>query len=268
MIVCKELNKSYNTKKELFKALKQNEEDLISIKKKTIFKSCDKGQVLNFNPTLLKAIDADKNDLDDNFYYIAVNTINILDSHNDLHVKGIWNKTAKDQQGKNYLVADHDLKLKSVIAKPKDIEMVIMDISFKSIGKDYEGSTEALVYKIAKDKINKEYEEYLNDNVQSSVRMQYVKIDLALNSDDKEDAEYKKTFDKYIADITNKEDFEEINYFWVVKEAKNVNESSLVLFGSNSATGLIEPPLKDTQSNIEPPKGTPEKTVNRKIHLI
>ena len=41
------------------------------------------------------------------YHYIAVNTTNILDSHGDLHVKGLWNKSVKDQQGKNYLVTDH-----------------------------------------------------------------------------------------------------------------------------------------------------------------
>ena len=46
-------------------------------------------------------IDAIKGvDLDDNFHYIAVNTTNVLDSHGDLHVKGLWNKSVKDQQGK------------------------------------------------------------------------------------------------------------------------------------------------------------------------
>jgi len=256
MIVCKELNKEFATKEELFKALIANEKDLINIKTKDIHKSCDKGQTLNYNVSLLKSNDSVKNELDDNFYYIAVNTTNILDSHNDLHVKGIWNKTAKDQQGKNYLVADHDLKLKSVIAKPKDIEIVVIDIPFKSIGKDYDGTTQALVYKVAKDKIKAEYKEYLNDDIQSSVRMQYVKLELALNSDEKEDVKYKETFDAYINDIANKQDFEDINYFWVIKEAKNVNESSLVLFGSNSATGLIFEPLKDTHTIIEPLKST------------
>tara|TARA_R110002074_G_scaffold93165_1_gene203572 strand:+ start:4148 stop:4942 length:795 start_codon:yes stop_codon:yes gene_type:complete len=252
MIECKELGKSYETTKELFDALKEHKNDLISIKKKTIYKSCDKGLGLNYKPTLLKGADAIKGELDDDYYYIAVNTTNILDSHGDLHVKGIWNKSAKEQQGKNYLVADHDLKLKSVIASPKDIELMVMDIQFKSLGYDFDGETEALVNKIHKDKIKAEYKEYLDNEIQASVRMQYVKIDLALNSEEKEDEEEKKVFDANINNIANKENFENIDYFWVVSEAKNVNESSLVLFGSNSATGLLTEPLKDTQKNIEP----------------
>ena len=129
---------------------------------------------------------------------------------------------------------------------------MVMDIQFKSLGYDFDGETEALVNKIHKDKIKAEYKEYLDNEIQASVRMQYVKIDLALNSEEKEDEEEKKVFDANINNIANKENFENIDYFWVVSEAKNVNESSLVLFGSNSATGLLTEPLKDTQKNIEP----------------
>ena len=262
MIECKELGQSFKNKAELFKSLKEHETDLINIKRKTIYKSCDKGLGLNYKPSLIKTTTANKSELDDAFHYIAVNTTNVLDSHNDLHVKGIWNRTAKSQQNKNYLVADHDLKLKSVIAKPQDIEMKVMNVSFKSIGKDIEGETEALVYVIAKDKINTEFKEYLDNDIQASVRMQYVKIDLALNSEEKEDKEYKALFDANYNNIANKEDFEDITHFWVVSEAKNVNESSLVLFGSNSATGLIIEPLKNIQSKIEPSNDTQKRNRN------
>ena len=257
MIVCKELGAEFESKGDLFKALKANESDLIALKKKTIFKSCDKGQALEYNVNLIKG-DALKEQLDDDYYYIVVNSTNILDSHKDLHLKGIWNKSIKEQQNKNYLVADHDLKLKSVIAKPKDIEMVLMNVSFKSIGKDYDGNTQAFVYKILKDKINAEFKEYLDDKIQASVRMQYVKIELALNSNEKEDVKYKQNYDTNINNIANKSDFESIDYFWTVSEAKNVNESSLVLFGSNNATGLLSEPLKHTQKEIEPSKDTQE----------
>ena len=82
--------------------------------------------------------------------------------------------------------------------------------------------------------------------------MQYVDIGFALNSDDKEDVKYKDNYDKYINEIANKEDFDtDIIYFWPVFQAKNVLESSLVLFGSNSATGQITEGTK-----FQPPEGT------------
>ena len=91
--------------------------------------------------------------------------------------------------------------------------------------------------------------------------MQYVNVELAMNSEDKRDKAELKTFNDNIGNIANKSDFEDLTHFWVVKEAKNLGESSLVLMGSNSSTGVIEP-LKDTQSiNIEdePLKDTQEE---------
>jgi hypothetical protein len=70
--------------------------------------------------------------------------------------------------------------------------------------------------------------------------MQYVKIELAVNTNDTDSVKEKETFDKYIDVIANKNEFKDLDYFWVVKEAKNVQESSLVMFGSNSATGTIQ----------------------------
>ena len=64
--------------------------------------------------------------------------------------------------------------------------------------------------------------------------MQYVNVELAMNSDDKRDKAELKTFNENIGNIANKGDFEELTHFWVVKEAKNLGESSLVLMGSNS----------------------------------
>ena len=50
-------------------------------------------------------------DTSEGMHHIVVNTTNVLDSHDDLHVKGIWNKTIKDQKGKLNLVVDHDLSV-------------------------------------------------------------------------------------------------------------------------------------------------------------
>ena len=58
--------------------------------------------------------------------------------------------------------------------------------------------------------------------------MQYVKIELAMNSKNPQDKAEKDLYDEYIDTIANKADFDEIYYFWVVKEAKNIGESTLV----------------------------------------
>ena len=262
-----ELDKSFENKSQLIKALKENKKDIIGIKKSQIQKSCEKGVAVGVQKEL-KVLTSNKElQLDDDFYYIAVNTTKILDSHKDLHVSGIWNKTVKDQQGKNYLVMDHVLSMSSVIVKKEDIEMIVSDVPFSSVGKSYLGMTQALIYKFRKDSvINPMAKEWLEsgDDIEASVRMQYVDILLAINSTDPDDEEEYKVFLNYIDQIANKGDFEEISYFWVVKEAKNVAESSLVLQGSNSATGVIEQkvePSQDTQKH-ESLQNTHEKGLN------
>lgn len=237
-------DKVYSTKEELHADLKANIDDIIAFKKAQIQKSCDKGlSVTCKSLDLMKFTDQLKGiKIDDNFYYIAVNTTRILDSHDDLHLDGIWNKSIKDQQYKNYLIADHDLEIGKVIVKKEYVEMFVAKIPFALLGKDYEGETQALIYKVPKDKIiypvAKDWLES-GDSIEASVRMQYVSILFALDSNDPADAAAKANYDAYIDTIANKDDFEYVSYFFPIKEAKNVRESSLVVFGSNSTTGLI-----------------------------
>jgi hypothetical protein len=244
-IYCKELDKSFESKEQLHKSLVENESLIIDAKKSQIYKSYEKGlEVVTDQKQIEKAFtDTTKGiKFDNDYYYFVVNSANFLDSHKDMHVDGNWNKSVKEQQGKNYLVFDHSLKRSDVIAMKKDVEQFTAKVAWTLLGKSYDGETYSLVYKVAKDKIiNKEAKEWLEagHEMEASVRMQYVKIDMAINSKDADYAKYKEVYDTYAPLIVNKSDFETIDYFWVVKEAKNVMESSLVLFGSNSATGQI-----------------------------
>lgn len=259
-MICKELNKTFTNKEEMFKALQSNKSEIISLKKSQIIKSCEKGLGVNAKSIDISKIGSTTKGLitDDNFYYIAVNTTKVLDSHGDLHIDGIWNKTVKDQQGKNYLVTDHKMELANVVAKKENIEMFVAEIPFSSIGKSFEGNTQALIYKVAKnDIINDLAKEWLEsgDDIEASVRMQYVKIELALNSTAKEDKEELKLYNDNLNTIANKGDFDSIDYFWVVSEAKNIGESSLVLRGSNGATGLLD--NKNIQPSLDTDKNEP-----------
>ena len=262
MIVCKELDKTFETKEELFKALKENKDKIITDKKSKAFNSVDKGVFVSVKPLQAKNLDGStiKEEMDDNFYYIVTNTTNILDSHNDLHVKGIWNKSAKEQNRKNALLDSHIDTLSTTLAKREDVEIMVKEIPFNALGYSYKGNTEALVYKIEKTKMRQDIRDWLDGGykVQASVKMQYVKMDIAMKSDDKEDEEYRKTYDQYKGQIANIDDFEkEPLYFFVQTEAKNVDESSLVSRGSNHVTGrLTNEPSKDTQNNKEAVKDT------------
>lgn len=257
MIFCKELNQEFENKVSLFKALSENESLIIDAKKSEIYKSIQKGlQIVTDQKTIKKGFNLETNKkikFDENYYYFVVNSANILDSHNDLHVDGNWNKTVKEQQGKVYLVFDHSLKRNDIIAMRKDIEMITATIPFSMLGKDYKGESYCLIYKVAKDKIvNKEAKNWLEDghDLEASVRMQYVKIETAFNSTNPEYYKQKATYDDFYPLIANKNDFKEIDYFWVIKEAKNVYESSLVFFGSNSSTGLITNNNKSEADNV------------------
>ena len=278
MIYCKELKQEFETKDDLFKALAENENLIVDAKKAQIYKSIDKGlQIVTDQKGIEKALTSEENKglkFDDNYYYFVVNSSNILDSHNDMHVDGNWKKTVKEQQGKVYLVFDHTLKRSEIIAMQKDIEMLTAKIPFSLLGKNYDGESYCLIYKVAKDKIvNKEAKQWLEDGhkLEASVRMQYVNIETAFNTNDKEYAKQKENYDMYFPLIANKEDFEEIEYFWIVKEAKNVYESSLVLFGSNGATGLIQENKTDAEIITPEIKEEPTEVtqiVKRKLSVI
>ncbi len=244
MIFCKELNKSFDSKKELFKALKKNKKRIIDHKKSQIQKSCDKGHVVKFhNIDLTKFKDQIKGvELDSSLIHVAVNTTKILDSHEDYHKNGIWNKTVQEQQGKNYLVMDHELKMTSRVVDKSKVKMSVVEMPFKALGKNYEGNTQALIYSFKEEDVkSKTALDWIKegDDIEASVRMQYVKVDLAMNDDEEGSESYLKNYNENINDIANKEDFESVDYFWIVSEAKNVMESSLVMAGSNPVTGVV-----------------------------
>ena len=256
MIYCKELNKEFESKADLFKALVENESFIIDAKKSQVYKSFEKGlQVVSDQKTIEKAFnDSEKGiKFDSDYYYFVVNSANYLDSHNDMHVDGNWNKSVKDQNGKVYLVWHHDFsKTENIIAFPEDIEMMTSKVAWSLLGKEYEGETYSLIYKVEKDKIvNENISKWLKEGrkLQLSVRMQYIKLETAFNSDDEDYSKQTENYNKYYPLIANKDEFKEIEYFFIVKEAKNVMESSLLPFGSNGATAEISQTENKTEAD-------------------
>ena len=233
--------KEFESKKDLFKALKSNI-DIIKAQKeaeKTF------SEPLSYN--LRQRGESEKGvnsfTLDPLKSYHVINSTNVLDTHSDVHVKGIWNKSVNDKQGKIFFVADHTLQSGSIISFKEDVEMVVKDLKWTELGIEKEGSTQALVFvvdkaniihavaKIAADK---------NKSIEHSVRMSYVTYDLAINDDSDEYTTEKAVWDSVINLILNKEDAIEQGYFFRVSEAKIVLEGSMVLFGSNGITPILE----------------------------
>jgi hypothetical protein len=238
-------NKEFATKQDLFAELKKHEAKIIELKKAEILESHKKGQLADW--FVSKKIDTDEatKSLDfikEGFIYPIINTTRYFDSHSDVHFDNLWTKTVQDQAGKIYYVADHTLQLTSVIAYPKDVKLLVKNIPWSLVGKNYAGETQALIFEIPETEIQLQEAKTViekNISIQNSVRMAYVKIKLAMNSYAKEDVDYKRYFDLMYPLIANKEDVDEYGYFWGVEEAKIVKEGSMVLFGSNDATSII-----------------------------
>ncbi len=224
---------------QLFKFLKENKEDLEYAKKNEV-KHAD--GVSTTQPTTLKEF-AKKEDViaGDNKKEIKVraiiNTTNVIDSHKDVHIDGLWAKSLSENRNIKFL-QEHEMTFKNIIADKDDLDVSVNSVTWKSLGFDMEGKTEALTFDATvKESRNKDmFKEYKEENVDNhSVGMRYVKLALAINSEDEDYVEEKEVWDKYYEVIANKEEVKKINYFWAVTEAKVIEGSSVVL-GSNSFT--------------------------------
>jgi hypothetical protein len=251
MIECKELNKEFATKEDLFNSLRENANELINIKRKTI-KHADSVMVA-YSEQSNVATKAENTNSDELHVKLVINTTNVIDSHKDVHVNGIWNKTVKENKSV-ILLQEHQMKFDKVISD--DVKASVKSYSFKDLGFNLDGETEALVFDavISKNRNPFMFEQYKNGYVKEhSIGMQYQKILLAYDSDRPEDSQYKENYDTYLPYIANKGEMD-IDYFWIVKEAKML-EGSAVVKGSNSFTPTLEiksEPLNDTPIKDEP----------------
>ncbi|OWP87782.1 hypothetical protein BWK60_01980 [Flavobacterium covae] len=263
MIVAKEFpDKKFESKDELFTALVDNKAELIATKK---MQTKEADAVFNIVKSKENTIGlANKTESNSNSepepnklkLKLVINTTNILDSHSDVHIKGIWNETIKEQKDL-YLLQEHQMKFDSIISD--NISAKVETMKWKDLGFSYGGDTEALIFETTIDKNRNSFmfDQYLQGFVKNhSVGMCYVKIELAINSESKWYREEKEIWDKYISQIANKEEAEAKGYFWAVTEAKII-EGSAVVRGSNIATPTISvEAVEDTSSKQEPSRDT------------
>lgn len=180
---------------------------------------------------------------------IVGNTYLWLDSHDDVHAKNLFKKSISERKENIFHLHDHELKITSKVGEPKNIYE--KNISWKDLNVNKEGETQALFMdsEILKEYNSQVFNGYKSNTInQHSVGMQYVKIDLAVKDEEYEE-EYKVWLDN-IDKIGNKEKAEEKGYFWLVREAKLI-EISAVLIGSNELT-----PTLNQSKDIEPLNGT------------
>ena len=260
MIVVPEFpTKTFEDKRELFSSLKEHKHTLIAQKRATT-KYADSTfhyvSVLDDKGHATKAESNNIADLDKLEVKLVINTTNLMDSHSDVHLKGIWKKSVKENKNL-LLLQEHQMTFDKIIST--DIKASIDLMSWSDLGfKKLQGTTEALVFTsiIEKSRNPFMFEQYAKGYVKEhSVGMRYVKVDLAVNSEESYYKEEKGIWDKYINEIANKEAAEELGYFWAVSEAK-VIEGSAVVRGSNYAT----PTLSVEQKDIEPLHSTQNDT--------
>lgn len=266
MIKLKEFNTEFESQDKAFAALKASKAALISLKKSTV-KSSDPLQlaprVAHVGAGESTKADGTLKDLSfGDYVYPIINTTNYLDSHQDVHLPGLWTKSLPEQTGKTFYVVNHALEIGSVISYPEEVEILTRKMFWRELGKDYDGQTEALIFK-AKLTEKSQRDAYLafkdRVSIQNSIRMQYVTLELAVNDGSEDYREEKAIFDKYISQIANKGDAIAAGYFWAVTEARIYKEGSAVLFGSNDATPM-QYDMKDTK--VEPAPATPPKPSN------
>jgi len=244
----------FKTNKELYTFLVENKETLLN-QKKSVVKYADG---ISSNVTLVKdfestkGINVNKESENEITVKAIINTTNIMDSHSDVHIKGLWNKSIKENKRILHVQEHKSQEFDKIISSGKDLEVSVKDFQWKELGFNANGSTEALVFDstVKSSRNNYMFEQYKGGFVDNhSVGMQYVKLDLAINDD-----EFEKEMDfwnKHIENVINKEDAIAQGYFWVVTEAK-VIEGSAVPMGSNPITPTLETknePLEDTQPN-------------------
>lgn len=237
----------FETKKELFDFLVENQESLIAQKCATIKFADGFGGHVPFvkNDFSSKATNQDsENEI---FVKAVINTTGILDSHGDVHIKGLWKKSLKENKRVMMLQEHKNNQFDKIIASGEDLKAFTTDYTWKELGYDAEGETEALVFdaKVKKNRNSYMFEQYKQGFVDNhSVGMLYIKLRIAIN--DKDYVQAKEAWDQYISQVVNNKEAEEQGFFWAVLEAK-VIEGSAVPNGSNPITPTLE--VKEFQNN-------------------
>jgi hypothetical protein len=153
-----------------------------------------------------------------------------------------------------------------IISSGDDLKASVKTMTWKELGLNAIGSTQALVFdstvKASRNKYM--FEQYKQGFVTNhSVGMRYVKLDIAINDTDYE--KEKDYYDKYITQVINSDDAEKQGYFWVVTEAKAI-EGSAVPMGSNPITPTIniksEPSFLDLIGKTDTQEEAAKSTFN------
>lgn len=206
-------------------------------------------------------IDLSSDDLNSLKAKLVINTTNLIDSHLDCHIPGLWSKSISEI-GLFFLLQEHDWAFDKIIADSKNdgLKAYTKTVPWSTLDLKYAGNTQALIFETS---IRKERNEFMFNQYRKgyvlnhSVGMRYVKIFLCIDSNEPTYSSEKANWDKYYPQVANTEVADEKGYFWAVTEAK-VIEGSAVVKGSNFATPVMEMQADNADKNnvIEPVDAT------------
>ena len=223
----------FETKKELHEFLIENKVTLMAQKFNTV-KHADGVGNIHIKGNASKA-QANGNEID---VSVVINTTNIYDSHEDVHFPKLWNKSLKENKRLMHVQEHQSNSFDKIISSGNDLKAYTKEFTWKELGYDMDGMTQALVFdsKVKKSRNSYMFDQYKDGYVDNhSVGMQYVKLLFCI--DDKDyDTEY-ANWNKYYPEVVNKDDITN-GFFWAVLEAK-VIEGSAVPMGSNPITPTL-----------------------------
>jgi hypothetical protein len=230
---------TFETKKELFSYLVKNKSELIALKKSAI-KHSDPLTIENESFELKGISYANEDNISEGSIkrVIIGNTYNWMDSHDDVHIPGLFAKSIKENKNIWHL-HDHQQMITAKVGIP--ISITDQPMAWADLGVMKNGETNSLLlYSDIKRSYNQFiFDQYLTKQInQHSVGMVYVNLFMAIN-----DPEYKDEYtnwNRYSPNVANIDKAINKGYFWAVTEAKLI-EISAVLQGSNELTPTIEP---------------------------
>ncbi len=272
--------RTFSSKQELFKYLKDNKSLLIEEKKLTVKKADAICYVYVANDSEKKLSTKDLldsgltiEDIKSIDVLLVINSTNIMDSHQDVHIPGLWKKSLSEKKA-FLLLQEHEMCFENVITD--SAKGYTKKMNWTEIGQSFDGQTEALLFDatVKSDRNEYMFGQYVKGHVKNhSVGMRYVNLFMCINSEEKYYREEKDNWDKYIKQVANQQDAIDNGFFWAVTEAKII-EGSAVVAGSNSATPTLSvqetkktEPSDDTQDD-EPHKALLAKQQADKRKLL
>lgn len=202
---------------------------------------------------------------------VAINTTNYFDSHRDVHIPKIWDKSLARGTDIVFLNS-HQRGFSDVIADDKDLSVFVKNMMWSELGFSFIGKTQALLFDAIIRKVRNSFmfDQYAMGFVKRhSVGMIYRSLVLAINNESY-GAEF-EAWQKYISMVANVKAAEDSGIFWAVKEA-DISEGSAVVLASNAATPTLSVEIvgsqkKQLQVEEKQAQGINFENLNNKFEL-